>query len=113
MRTVVSVTALFRPCHDEVVAVRTTVDIPQPLHDTLRHRAAQSGTSIQSLIIRAIEQTYSENSKGAYVTGPLVAGKGKLGPAFPKDEIRMTAFFSDLNEWLALSFAEQTNSLKT
>jgi hypothetical protein len=68
------------------MAIRTTVDIPEPLHDTLRHRAAQSGTSIRTLIVRAIEQTYSDNSKGAYVTGPMITGKGKLGPAFPKDE---------------------------
>ena len=68
------------------MAVRTTVDIPEPLHDVLRHRAERSGTSIRALIIRAIEQVYSERRKGAYVTGPLIRGKGKLGPAFPKDE---------------------------
>jgi hypothetical protein len=70
------------------MAIRTTVDIPEPLHATLRHRAAQSGTSIRALIIRAIDQTYNGGSKGAYVTGPLIKGKrnGKLGPLFPKDE---------------------------
>ena len=68
------------------MAVRTTVDIPEPLHDKLRHRASQSGTSIRALIVRAIEQAYSERRKGEYVAGPLVAGKGGLGPAFPEDE---------------------------
>lgn len=68
------------------MAIRTTVDIPEPLHEALRHRAAQSGTSIRALIIRAIEETYSGSKKGAYVTGPLITGRGKLGSKFPKDE---------------------------
>jgi hypothetical protein len=68
------------------MAVRTTVDIPEPLHDRLRHKAEQSGTSIRSLIVRAIEQVYRDTGKGEYVTGPLVSGPGKLGPAFPEDE---------------------------
>jgi hypothetical protein len=41
---------------------------------------------MRALIIRSLEQTYSKKRKGAYVTGPLIKGKGKLGPAFPKDE---------------------------
>ena len=68
------------------MAVRTTVDIPEPLHDRLRQRAERSGVSIRSLIVRAIEQVYSEQKTGSYVTGPLVSGPGKLGPAFPEDE---------------------------
>jgi len=68
------------------MAVRTTVDIPEPLHDRLRLRAERSGASIRSLIVRAIQQAYSEPKKGDYVTGPLVTGPGKLGPAFPEDE---------------------------
>jgi len=68
------------------MAVRTTVDIPEPLHDRLRHRAQRSGTSIRALIIQAIEQAYSEHKKGEYVSGPLVTGPGKLGPSFPEDE---------------------------
>ena len=68
------------------MAVRTTVDIPEPLHDRLRRRAERSGTSIRSLIIDAIEQVHGEHRKGSYVTGPLVTGPGKLGPAFPEDE---------------------------
>ena len=76
------------------MVVRTTVDIPQPLHDRLRHRAEQSGTSIRRLIIDAIEQTYTERKKGARVTGPLIKGRGKLGPKFPKDENPHDLIFS-------------------
>jgi metal-responsive CopG/Arc/MetJ family transcriptional regulator len=68
------------------MAVRTTVDIPEPLHERLRQRAENSGTSIRSLIVRAIEETYTEPKKGQRVTGPLVRTKGKLGPRFPVDE---------------------------
>jgi hypothetical protein len=68
------------------MAIRTTVDIPEPLHEALRHRAAQSGTSMRALIIRSLEETYGKKHKGVYVTGPFIKGKGKLGPAFPKDE---------------------------
>lgn len=68
------------------MAVRTTVDIPEPLHASLRQRAERSGTSIRSLIVRAIQQAYTEPSGNRPVTGPLVHGAGKLGPNFPKDE---------------------------
>jgi len=73
-------------CHNHVMAVRTTVDIPEPLHDRLRDRAERSGTSIRSLIVSALEQTYAEPKKGKFVTGPLVRGKGKRGPLYPGDE---------------------------
>jgi len=68
------------------MSVRTTVDIPEPLHDRLRQRAESSGTSIRSLIVRAIEETYAEPKKSESVTGPLIVTKGKLGPRFPVDE---------------------------
>ena len=68
------------------MAVRTTVDIPEPLHDLLRHRAEVSGTSVRSLIIRALQQTYANTGHGERLTGPPVHGPGKLGPAFPTDE---------------------------
>jgi hypothetical protein len=67
------------------MAVRTTVDIPEPLHQRLRHRAEQSGTSIRSLIVQAIEQSYGERKKGKPVTGPMIP-KGRRGAAYPKDE---------------------------
>ena len=68
------------------MAVRTTVDIPEPLHNQLRHRAKQSGTSIRALIVKAIEQAYSEGKKSNYLTGALVKVKGDLGPDFPVDK---------------------------
>lgn len=68
------------------MAIRTTVDIPTPLHDVLRHRAEKSGTSIRALIVRAVEQVYTESSSKGRITGPMVRGSGKLGPQFPKDE---------------------------
>ncbi len=68
------------------MAVRTTVDIPDPLHDRLRHRAERSGASIRSLIVHALEQVYEAPGKKEPVTGPLVRGKGRLGPQFPEDE---------------------------
>lgn len=68
------------------MAIRTTVDIPEPLHDALRQRAESTGASIRSLIVRAIEETYSTSKKRKRLTGPLIRGKGKLGPRFPVDE---------------------------
>jgi len=67
---------------------RTTLDIPEPLHDALRQRAARSGTSMRALIILALEETYSKKRKGAYVTGPLIKRRrgAKVGPLYPKDE---------------------------
>jgi hypothetical protein len=68
------------------MAIRTTVDIPEPLHHRLREQAERSGTSMRALVIRALEQAYAEPKKGRYVTGPLIKGKGKRGPFFPTDE---------------------------
>ena len=75
--------------HDNnVMAVRTTIEIPEPLHDLLRRRARRSGTSIRSLIVQAVEQTYHapKPKKEKRVTGPMIKGTGKLGPAFPVDK---------------------------
>lgn len=76
------------------MSVRTTVDIPEPLHDRLKHRAQSSGVSIRSLIVRALEQTYAAPAKGTYVTGPMIRTKGKRGPRFPKDENPYDLIFS-------------------
>ena len=68
------------------MAVRTTVDIPEPLHQILKERARRSNVSIRSLIIRAIEGTYRQKKKGRYVTGALIKGSGQPGPLMPTDE---------------------------
>jgi hypothetical protein len=68
------------------VAVRTTVELPEDLHEELRRRAENAGTSVQSLIVFALEQAYKKPKKPYFVTGPLVKGKGKLGPLFPVDD---------------------------
>lgn len=54
------------------MAVRTTILVPEPLHNKLRQRAQQPGTSRRALIVRAIEKSYSEPRKGRYFMGPLV-----------------------------------------
>lgn len=77
-----------------VMPVRTTVEIPEALHEILRRQAERSGTSMRSLIVRAIEQTYQQPApqpsqqpkKGKRVTGPMIKRRGKLGPAYPVDE---------------------------
>jgi hypothetical protein len=68
------------------MSIRTTVDIPETLHDRLRERSERSGASIRSLVIHALEQLYTDPQKGEYVTGPQVRGAGKLGPEFPVTE---------------------------
>ena len=68
------------------MVIRTTVDIPEPLHDRLRRRAESAGTSIRQLIVRALEQVYTDSGRGKLVTGPLVRLGGKPGPRFPVDE---------------------------
>jgi hypothetical protein len=70
------------------MAVRTTVDIPEPLHQELRHQAQQTGMSMRALIVQAIEEKYTPRRKGTYVAGPLIKGKrgARLGPLFPTDE---------------------------
>ena len=67
------------------MAVRTTIDIPEPLHETLSKRAKALNTSIRALIIRAIEDAYRPSREGKMITGPFIKGR-KLGPDFPTDK---------------------------
>ena len=76
------------------MAIRTTVDIPEPLHDRPRRRAESSGVSIRSLIVKAIEQTYTESGKKEPLSGPLIRGTGKRGPLYPTDENPYDVIFS-------------------
>jgi hypothetical protein len=66
--------------------VRTTVDIPEPLYQTLRERAHRTNVSIRSLVVRALEDTYRPRRKGRLVTEALIKGTGKHGPLLPTDE---------------------------
>jgi hypothetical protein len=68
------------------MAIRTTIDLPETLHERLCQRAECSGASIRSLIVDAIEQTYPGATKGRRVTGPLIRAGGKRGPRYPTDE---------------------------
>ena len=74
--------------------IRTTVDIPAELHGRLRQQSEAAGVSVRSLIVRALEEIYSDAPKGRPVTGPLVRFEGTLGPAFPVDENPYDAVFS-------------------
>jgi hypothetical protein len=71
--------------------VRTTVDVPEPVYDVLRSRAEQTGVSMRSLIVRALELTYVPEKGGARLTGPPVKGKGKLGP-LGEDDVSVNDF---------------------
>lgn len=79
-------TDLWKMCHNYGMAVRTTVDIPEPLHDVIRQRAHQSGTSMRLLIVRSLEQSYGKTGKTGFVTESPIKAKGKRGPRFPTDE---------------------------
>jgi hypothetical protein len=70
----------------DAYTVRTTLDIPEPLHERLRHRPERSGTPLRALVIRAREQVFSESGEASHVTGPPVTARAKLGPDPPKDE---------------------------
>ena len=67
------------------MAVRTTIDIPEPLHALLKRRSELSGKSIRSLIVSAVENAYAPAKSGKRVTGPMITG-GKRGPLYPVDE---------------------------
>lgn len=75
------------------MAVRTTVDIPEPLHQELRKRSEQTGTSMRALIVQALDQTYGKK-KGKYVTGPMIKVGGKRGLLYPVDENPYDIIFS-------------------
>lgn len=62
------------------MAVRTTVDIPEPLHQVLRAQSVRAGDS------KAIEQAYAKPPTGRMLTGPLIEARGKYGPDFPGDK---------------------------
>lgn len=66
--------------------MKVTVEIPNPLYESLRLRAVERGVSMRPLILEALELSYSKSRKGKRVTGPMLKLRGKLGPRFPVDE---------------------------
>lgn len=68
------------------MSVRTTIDIPDELYATLRHRAASEHTSIRALVVDAIDTKFRGRKRTQPVTGPLVRGAGKRGPKCPDRE---------------------------
>jgi hypothetical protein len=77
------------------MSIRTTIDIPEDLHQVLRRRAASEKTSIRCLVIHAIEGRYGEGMrKGIRLKGPPVQGKAKPGPLCPDRENPYDVLFS-------------------
>jgi len=46
------------------MAVQTTLDIPEPIHERLRQQAEASGSTIGELIVQALEHEYGTLRKG-------------------------------------------------
>lgn len=70
---------------------RTTIELPESLHERLKQRSEESGTPIGSLIVRAIEEVYADPlatppETGRRVTLPLIPATGTRGPLYPVDE---------------------------
>ncbi len=68
------------------MAIRTTLDIPEPLHAEIKQLAHDSGTSMRELMIRALEQQYGKTQKSQFITESPIRTKGKRGPRYPTDE---------------------------
>ena len=75
------------------MAIRTTIDLPEPLHETLSSRAKAGRTSIRALIIQAVEDAYLPPRSGELITGPFVDA-GKINPEFMTDENPYDVIFS-------------------
>jgi hypothetical protein len=65
---------------------RTTIELPESLHERLKERSRSTGVSIRSLIVRAVEETYAEPVDGTPFPGPMISGTGNRGPLYPMDE---------------------------
>jgi hypothetical protein len=66
--------------------IRTTVEIPVPLHSSLRKEAQRKRVSMRSLIVDAIAEKYGVPNDRVLLTGPVLKGTGRPGPRFPVDE---------------------------
>ena len=70
------------------MSVRTTIDIPDDLYESLRRRAASERTSIRSLVVGAVEQRFSSRRQRTPVLSPPVPGSGPTRTAPPGTPIR-------------------------
>jgi hypothetical protein len=59
-------------------SVRTTVDIPAPLHRKLKQRAAENGSSVRQLVVSGVEAVLREQERPRTkrVGFPLIKSKG-------------------------------------
>ncbi|HLK18231.1 MAG TPA: hypothetical protein VKT81_04710 [Bryobacteraceae bacterium] len=75
--------------------VRTSIDIPRPLHRKLREEAAKRGCSARSLILTAIEQTVAAPApkKGRLkLDRPVLANRLKKPFSLTNEEIYELGF---------------------
>jgi hypothetical protein len=68
------------------MAVRTTIDLPDDVHERLRREAAQAGTSMKQLIVKSVVKDFPAPRRKRLLRGPFLKGKGPGGPRFPVDE---------------------------
>lgn len=77
------------------MGIRTTVELPEELHSSLKELAQETGTTMRAVVIEALESKRAARRtkagqgkpvKTGFVTGPPIVVKGPLGPLFPTDE---------------------------
>jgi hypothetical protein len=68
------------------MSIRTTIDIPEDVCETLRRKAADEKTSIRALVVNAIDAKFNRTEPRIPMTGPPVPGRGKSGPLCPDKE---------------------------
>jgi len=73
-------------CHNYGMSVRTTIDLPEDLHNALRRRAAAERTSVRALVVGAITSQFGRGGPRRPVVAPPVPGTAKPGPKCPDRE---------------------------
>ena len=68
------------------MSIRTTIDIPEDVYETLRRKAADEKTSIRALVLNAIEVKFKRTEPRIPMTGPPVPGRSERGPLCPDKE---------------------------
>jgi len=73
--------------------VRTTVDIPTPLYQQLRERAAKEGSTIKKLVVQGIEEVLNPKpARQKRRTGPIIPSKHPGSLHITNDEIYELTF---------------------